>query len=143
MKVVLDTNVVVDHICAKDVSCSAAVNAVRCHRHFLLVCNRLLKEYRGVLCKGDQQMYAVIDKLLLQMFPIELMQKYDDPRVRIEFGPLEDRFHMQLAIDAGANYHVTKDAAVLAEATKMQRFNVRETHPRRYVDDCTRPTSKR
>ena len=138
MKVVLDTNVVVDHICANDVSCSAAVNAVNRHRHFLVVCNRLLKEYRGVLCKGDQQMYAVIDKFLLQMLPIELMQKYKDPQVQITFGPTEDRFHMQLAIDAGADFHVTKDGAILAEAREMQRFNVRETHPRGYVDDCRR-----
>jgi hypothetical protein len=68
----------------------------------------------------------------MQVFP-DLWEKYEDPVVRIEFGPIEDRFHMQLAIDSASNYHVSLDQGVLREADNMAQFGVTEVTPREYV----------
>lgn len=138
MKVVLDTNIIVDHVRAEDRDCSNAIHAMKSHRHVQVVCEKLLGEYRGVLCQGNQQLYAVVDGFLRQMLPSALMLKQPDPQVRIGFGPLEDRFHLQLAIDARADYHVTKDKRILEESANMKRFSVQETHPHNYVISCDR-----
>lgn len=48
---------------------------------------------------------------------------------KITFGPLEDRFHMQLAVDSQSDFHVTWDRAILAEAANMASFGVAEVNP--------------
>ena len=128
-KVVLDTNVVVDHILAQDERCSQVVNRVKQRRNTVVVCEKLLREYRDALVGNQQQMNAVINLILIQMLPVELLESHRDPTIRIQFGPEHDRFHMQLAINARSDCHITKDGAVLAERAKMSEFGVREVHP--------------
>ena len=133
MKVVIDTCVVIGHFHLQDANCSQALHALRRKGHQMVVCKKLLDEYRGILCRSNKQMYSVIDTILMTTLPIDLMVKYHDPKVRIEFGPPEDRFHMQLAIDSQASYHVSRDKGVLSEAKNMRKYNVEEVSPNEYL----------
>lgn len=135
MKVVIDTNVVVDHFRATDGDSSNALVVVKSGGHEVLVCQKLLWEYRNVLSSGAPQMRSLADVYLMQLFP--RMRQCSEPRVRITFGPIEDRFHMQLAIDNKAGYHVSRDREVLAAASDMLAAGaVKACHPREFVADC-------
>lgn len=133
LKVVFDTNVVVSTIWARDPDSGAAISLSKTLRHIIVVCEKLLREYRGVLAQGNRQMYSLVDLLLMQVFPIDLLDKRADPVVSIDFGPEEDRFHMQLAIDSASDHHVSWEHAVLAEAHRMAQYGVAEVNPRDYV----------
>lgn len=136
LRVVIDTNVVVDHYRAEDSDASAAIVAVKKACHEVVACEKLLREYRKHLSNGSQQMYSLVDLFLLQVMPG--LRKYPDPEVRIAFGPVEDRFHMQLAIDKKAGYHVSKDKGVLAAAGDMMLAGaVKVCGPRDFVVDCS------
>ncbi len=133
-KIVLDTNVVVDAIWHRDRHCSDAIYAAKEKRHSIVVCRKLLDEYRKILRGNGNDVGMITDRLLMQFLPVDLMEERDTPTVEIDFGPLEDRFHMQLAINAGACCHVTKDKDVLAEGSKMSRLGVKEVNPKRCAD---------
>lgn len=138
MKVVIDTCVLVDHLWAEDESASGAIVLVKRKGYEVAVCDKLLGEYRGVLSRGSRQLYSLIDLQLLQILP--KMKKYANPTVLITFGPVEDRFHLQLAIDVKAVYHVSQDKGVLAAAGDlMVAGNVVGCHPRVFVRDCGGP----
>lgn len=134
-KIVIDTCVVVGAYRREDEHCSRAIERFKKQRHTLVVCEQLIREYRGTICRGDPQLYSVVDRLLFARWLRLDLKRRPDPEVRIPFGPPEDRFHMQLAIDARAGdpscavCHVTKDGGVLAEAESMGRYGVNEVHP--------------
>ena len=66
-----------------------------------------------------------------------LGDRRQDPTVRITFGPKEDRFHMQLAIDYRAGYHVSRDKKVLAAAGDLMiAGKVKGCDPREFVRIC-------
>lgn len=133
MRVVLDTNVIVDHMRARDIKCSEALTETIKRQHVAIVCEKLLREYRKILAGGNPQFHSFVDCHIMQLFQGKALLRFEDPKIRIDFGPQEDRFHMQLAIDAGAAYHVTKDGEILAETDNMARFGVNEAHPATYV----------
>ena len=134
MKVVFDANVVLNCIRAVDDESRAAIGVAKNLRHVIVVCERLLNEYRRALVRGGpRHLFAYYDRLVMQILPREFMERNDDPVVLIQFGPEEDRFHMQLAINARCDYHVSWDRAVLREAENMARFGVTELNPTAYV----------
>ena len=134
-KVVLDTNVLVDHLLARCRHSTATIYHLKERTdHKVVVCDKLLSEYRDN--PAVTGIRPVFDSLLMNHMPLERMERHPDPVVRIAFGPEEDRFHMQLAIDARVQYHVSKDAGVLNCSTPMDDQGVREIHPRSFVEDC-------
>lgn len=133
MRVVVDTCVLLGHLCLEEHYSSDALHTIKHEQHKMLVCRKLLMEYRKKLCNGSLDMQRYVDRFLMSVLPIELMEKCEDPQVQIDFGPTEDRFHMQLAIDQGADYHISKDNGVLAEAEKMMEYGVEELHPRDFA----------
>jgi len=138
VKVVLDTNVVVDHLLTRDRHSSNTLYHIKDReRHKIIVCEKLLREYRDNPALSG--LPGVVDRLLMNALPVERMEKLPDPQIKIRFGPQEDRFHMQLAIDATAKYHVSKDGAVLACVTLMFDRGVLEVHPHKFVEECCRP----
>ena len=131
--VVFDANVMYDHMYGFDESCSEAYATAARSKHKLVVCEKLLREYRGILARESQQMYAHVQMWLQRTLPWHLVETHPDPDVRIDFGPPEDRFHMQLAVDARALFHVTKDRGVLRTAAQMKSHGVTGCRPERYV----------
>jgi predicted nucleic acid-binding protein len=132
--VVLDTNVVVAHVFGEDPNCSTAVVEAR-RGERVIVCEKLLREYRDQLACGSIELYGTATRQLMRLFP-NLVKSNVDPQIRIDFGPVEDRFHMQLAIDYHAEFHVTKENKILDEHAKMLALGVKEVHPQQYVREC-------
>ncbi len=137
LRVVLDTNVVAGHLLAEDGSCTEVIRHVKDAGHRLVVCEKLLREYRGVIAGGYEQLYSIVDVLLFhRLLSLEQVEKRENPVVRICFGPEEDRFHLQLAIDAKAKYHVTKDRGVLDTRDDMRAYGVHVVGPKAYLGQC-------
>lgn len=137
-RVVFDTNVFVDHIHLKRRAASYALQTASAERHVMVTCEKLLRELRGVLCRGNDAMYSYIDRMIMQMYPIDCVEKHPNPQIRISFGPQEDQFHMQLAIDARAAFHVTSDRGVLECEICMREHGVNVLRPASYASKFER-----
>ena len=57
----------VDHILAQDERCSQVVNRVKQRRNTVVVCEKLLREYRDALVGNQQRMNAVINLILIKL----------------------------------------------------------------------------
>lgn len=137
LRVVLDTNVVAGHILAEDGSCTEVLRHLKDAGHKVVVCEKLLREYRGVIAQGNRQLYSIVDVFLFQrLLSLHQVEKRENPVIRICFGPEEDRFHLQLAIDAKAKYHVTKDRGVLDTRDDMRAYGVHVVRPKAYLGRC-------
>ena len=53
--------------------------------------------------------------------------------VTIAFGPVEDRFHRQLAIDARVDYDLSQDSGFLDVAPELREHGVRGSHSREFL----------
>lgn len=82
--------------------------------------------------------HSTIDRLLMNTLPAWIWERGSNPEESIDFGPSEDRYHMELAINYQAAYHITRDRGVLAEAGRMAEHGVCGCHPKKYVDDLTK-----
>lgn len=127
-------NVVLNCVRSVDDESRAAIGVAKNLRHIIVVCERLLNEYRRSLVGGGpRHLFTYYDRMVMQILPSDLLERKDDPSVLIQFGPEEDRFHMQLAIDEGCGFHVSWDKGVLAEVGNIGRFGVAEVNPPGYV----------
>ena len=117
-----------------------ALSLAREDDHVLCWCQRLKMEYFNVIWeKLPQARISGFTLLWNQKLPPRRLQ-LDDPAHEVPFGPKEDRWHMQLAVDARAMFHVTNDTAILAWATQMKERGVLECNPWQYLAAC-RPGS--
>ena len=128
-RIVIDTCVLKRAYHGEDDVSGRGIESIKRKRHTVVVCPSLFWEYVLVLSNGDRSMYRVIYDLLWYKWLRLPREERLDPNVRISFGPPEDRLHMQLAIDSGAQCHVSTDNGVLAEACNMRQYGVTEVHP--------------
>src|SRR5437868_4770904 len=99
----------------------------------MVVCDRLVGEYVSVMALKNPNFESQAKLMLLQMFPVSMLESHDNPRVTIRFGPAHDRFHLQLAIDAKVDYHVSRDGGVLEVAPALSEYGVCGCHPREFL----------
>lgn len=141
-KVLFDASVVVHYIWEQDDLCRDAMNRARTVRHRHVVCEKLLNEYRGVIARKSGQWFQIVGIRLMSVLPEHLLERHPDPTVMIDFGPEEDRFLLQLAMNASADFLVTRDCGVLAVANEMSVHEVNCCRPEAYTRAAKRKSKR-
>jgi putative PIN family toxin of toxin-antitoxin system len=133
VKVVLDTNVLVSALLSPAGPPAQIVGLALAGKVTVLCDNRILLEYRDVLCRPKFAFQATIVEPILEFLEAEGEQVVAEPDPA-EFQDEEDRAFYELAVSGGAGYLVTgntkhypADRRVVSPAT----FLVRYRHGRR------------
>lgn len=134
-KVVVDTCVVVGAYRREDGYCRLALDSIGKKRHRAVMCPKLWGEYKKHL--GGHQMAGLIFAMITQRW-LELEWHSDPDPIWVDFGPNEDRFHMQLAIDTACLCHVSKDNGVVTASKRMKEHGVNGVHAESCIT-CRKP----
>ncbi|MCZ2292639.1 MAG: PIN domain-containing protein [Burkholderiales bacterium] len=135
---VLDTNVVLDWFVFRDPAVAPLAQAIESGRLRWLCCEPMRAELAHVLARGriDLRGTAVEDVLtssLRWQLPVELSTRL--PETRLRCSDSSDQMFLDLALQAGATWLISRDRALLALRRKAARLGLQVGAPAHWAGE--------